>query len=271
SVVATNNGTPTNSGRVFEHHNGTGYGKDDFVFGACESSSSIPVFEQQFGSTTNYDGHTDNARRGWPGSFMGRYFMDDIFGSEYSGHKGPVILDFENSAVLDNYVSPLLSEKETFENVVSFKAKGVAYSCNDTSEYLLRRPQSVAMQVSVVLDTGGLSIDDLGIEQHSLPAVNDMGLLVDISPSQPVGDNFKLRPDLLALSTQLDDDEASRRNHTLKQRRLSPTVLAFTMRSINAQVEGQIAPQLIGTKHRLRPLMIQLIQNLCIKVKDVKR
>ncbi|GJW43643.1 ankyrin repeat-containing protein [Tanacetum coccineum] len=215
SVVAANNGTPTNSRRVFEHHNGTGYGK--FKISKClifieshlrykqlRETNTYPgststhlankkheymdrwmrvermivcflihrilqkailywtlkillctighdirkiihtsafldsrdVLQRKFGSTTNYDGHTDNARRGWPGYSMGHYFTDDIFGSEYSGHKGPVILDFENPVVLDNYVSPLLSEKETFENVVSFKAKGAAYSCNDTSEYL---------------------------------------------------------------------------------------------------------------------------------------
>ncbi|GJS83797.1 hypothetical protein Tco_0750338 [Tanacetum coccineum] len=137
------------------------------VFGTCESSSSISAFEQQSSSTTNYVGHTDNARRGCPGSSMGRYFMDDNSGFEYSGHKGSVILDFENSVVVDDSVSPLLSEKVTFENVASFKAKGPAYSCNDTSEYLLRRRQSVATQ-------GGLSINNLGSEQHLCSTSNSV-------------------------------------------------------------------------------------------------
>ncbi|GJR24781.1 RNA-directed DNA polymerase, eukaryota [Tanacetum coccineum] len=111
------------------------------------------------GSTTNYVGHTDNARRGCPGSSMGRYFMDDNSGFEYFGHKGPVILDFENSAVVDGIVSPLLSEKVIFENVASFKAKGPAYSCNDTSEYLLQR---------------GLFINNLGSEQHLCSTSNSV-------------------------------------------------------------------------------------------------
>ncbi|GKB65566.1 hypothetical protein Tco_0921752 [Tanacetum coccineum] len=93
------------------------------------SSTGIIGFQQQFGSTTNYVGHSDNAIRGRLWSYVGRYCTDNNSSFGYSGCKGPVILDFENLAVIEDSASPLLPEKHT----------------------ILRRPESVVTS-PIVLD-----------------------------------------------------------------------------------------------------------------------
>nr|GEX42819.1 helitron helicase-like domain-containing protein [Tanacetum cinerariifolium] len=61
-------------------------------------------------STTNYVARSDNVVQSCPSSSVGHYCVEHNSGSGYSGHRGPVILDFENSAVIEDFVSPSLSD-----------------------------------------------------------------------------------------------------------------------------------------------------------------
>nr|GEY81353.1 hypothetical protein [Tanacetum cinerariifolium] len=111
-----------------------------------ESSRSISGLQQQFGSPKNYVDRCDNALQSCPWSSVGHYFVEHYFGFGYSGHISQVILDFENAAVIEDFVLPSLFDKHTFKTVVGFKTKGAPYSCSDTYKYFSRQPENVVTQ-----------------------------------------------------------------------------------------------------------------------------
>ncbi|GKF33796.1 hypothetical protein Tco_0106996 [Tanacetum coccineum] len=89
-------------------------------------------------------GIPDNIRgRLW--SYVGRYCTDNNSSFGYSGCKGPVILDFENLAVIEDSASPLLPEKHT----------------------ILRRPESVVTS-PIVLDFQNSAITSVCAKRFSV-------------------------------------------------------------------------------------------------------
>nr|GEY52011.1 retrovirus-related Pol polyprotein from transposon TNT 1-94 [Tanacetum cinerariifolium] len=116
-----------------------------------------------------------------PWSSVGHYFVEHNFGFGYSGHISQVILDFENEAVIEDFVLPSLFDKHTFKTVVGFKTKGAPYSCSDTYKYFLRQPENVVTQENnsgsrysghispVILDFENAAV----IEDFVLPSLSD--------------------------------------------------------------------------------------------------